>query len=288
MRSTARHWRSLLLAPLLAAPAARAQHSAIALGGRTLLPSDTTAERRSLVSRRDVARFGTVVLVTASAFAVDRAVAEAQRDHPAALYRTLDGAAQANRLGWVTRPGVWFISAATFGVGRLSDDVNLADLGIHSLEAVGAAFAATGGIKMLSGRAQPVSVGDTLYRDFKLGGGFGRFARQSFPSGEASIAFAMASSVTAEVHRAWPRATLAVAPLMYGGATAVAASRLNVNRHWLSDIVFGAGLGTLTGLKVVEYAHAHPDNALDRLLLAVRVAPTRGGGGVLALSFDTR
>ena len=259
------------------------------IDGRTRLTSDTAGGRGAIFTSRDLLHLGEIAGLALGAATIDRSVAVHERDHPTSLYHTLDDLAQNQGFAWVTRPGVWVVPGALYTYGRLADQPDIADVGIHSVESVGAAMLITGGLKILLGRAQPVSVGDTLTTDFKAGGGFRTFARQSFPSGDASIAFAMASSMSAEVHRLWPGATPLVSTLMYGGATAVAISRLNDNNHWLSDIVFGAGLGTLTGLKVVEFAHAHPRNSIDAFLLAARVVPNSDGSGVtVALVFPTR
>ena len=80
----------------------------------------------------------------------------------------------------------------------------------------------------------------------------------------------------------WPDHTWLVGPLTYGGAAAVGLSRMYNDKHWASDVVLGAGVGIVTGLKVVRYAHAHPGNALDRWLLSTSVTPDGQGGALLA------
>jgi hypothetical protein len=54
---------------------------------------------------------------------------------------------------------------------------------------------------------------------------------------------------------------------MYGGATMIAASRMYNNKHWASDVVMGAAIGTFAGTKVVRYHHSHPGNRIDKWLL---------------------
>ena len=80
----------------------------------------------------------------------------------------------------------------------------------------------------------------------------------------------------------WPRYTWYVAPVMYGGATLVGLSRMYHNKHWASDVVLGAGIGTFSGLKVVRYSHSHPDNFIDRVILKTSIAPDGHGGGLVA------
>ncbi len=66
----------------------------------------------------------------------------------------------------------------------------------------------------------------------------------SFPSGHATAAFAAASVLERHLgYRAsWP---------FFVGATYVGTSRLVDNRHFLSDVMFGAAIGTATGWTVV-------------------------------------
>jgi len=66
----------------------------------------------------------------------------------------------------------------------------------------------------------------------------------SFPSGHSSATFATAAVLERHLglRGAWPTMVL---------ASYVAISRLHDNRHFLSDVVFGAALGTATGWTVV-------------------------------------
>jgi membrane-associated phospholipid phosphatase len=66
----------------------------------------------------------------------------------------------------------------------------------------------------------------------------------SFPSGHAAATFAFASVLERHLgyRLAWPTAAV---------ATYVATSRVHDNRHYLSDVVFGAAVGTAVGWTVV-------------------------------------
>ena len=146
------------------------------------------------------------------------------------------------------------------------------------------ATAITGVLKGTMGRARPFVTNDTNPTDFRLGGGFGNADRQSFPSGHTTTAFAVASSVTSEIRRLHPNAVKFVAPVMYGGATMVGLSRMYHNKHWASDVVLGAGIGTFSGLKVVRYSHAHPNNKIDRVILGTTIAMDDHGGAALGFT----
>jgi hypothetical protein len=45
------------------------------------------------------------------------------------------------------------------------------------------------------------------------------------------------------------------------------------NKHWASDVLVGAAIGTFAGRKVVRWHHSHPDNRVDRWLLGAAVTP---------------
>ena len=69
---------------------------------------------------------------------------------------------------------------------------------------------------------------------------------QSFPSGHAAITFAAATVI--QRHLGWRHSVWA-----YGIASYVAASRLHDNRHFASDVVFGAAVGTIAGRTVTTH-----------------------------------
>jgi membrane-associated phospholipid phosphatase len=70
---------------------------------------------------------------------------------------------------------------------------------------------------------------------------------RSFPSGHAAVTFASATVI--ERHLGWRKSLLG-----YTIASYVAASRLHDNRHYLSDVVFGAAVGAIAGRTVVHHA----------------------------------
>jgi hypothetical protein len=184
----------------------------------------------------------------------------------------------------IASPGAYVIGGGLYVFGRLAKYDRVADLGWHGTEAVLLAEGMTYVIKGLAGRARPfLSEGkdaDALY----FGKGFTSGNYSSFPSGHSTTAFAAAAAVTNESTRWWPKSEWVIGPIMYTGAAAVGLSRMYHNRHWASDVVMGAAIGTFTGRKVVQYAHGHPDNALDRIMLRVSVAPDGYGGQMVMLT----
>ena len=176
--------------------------------------------------------------------------------HPSGLAERVDSLFRLTAV-----PGALVIGGSMYVVGRLAHVERVADLGLHGTEALLVGSAVGGLVKGVLGRARPYAVRDSNQYDFAIGRGFRRGTDySSLPSGHVTAAFAAASAVTAETQRWWPRSTPFVAPVLYGGAALVAASRLYDDKHWASDAVLGAMIGTFSGIKVVKYHHAHPGN----------------------------
>lgn len=219
---------------------------------------------------------GTIVM-----FPLDRHIAQHIHQNPNSA-EWLNNAAKG--VEYIASPGAYVIGGALYVVGLAGHFGRIEDLGWHGTEAVVLADGITYVLKGALGRSRPYVTGDSSAHDFGFGKGFTNGDRQSFPSGHATTAFAAAAAVTNETTRWWPNSTWIVGPLMYGGATAVALSRMYHNKHWASDVVMGAAIGTFAGRKVVQYAHGHPGNMLDRIMLRTAVVPDGYGGVALAYS----
>lgn len=180
------------------------------------------------------------------------------------------GSKGANILG---SPGAIVVSSALYAGGRLLKHRGLADAGLHATEAVVLSGLVTTALKGVTGRARPNTPNDDPSEPgpdadrFRFGRGFRAEGYTSFPSGHTTVAFAAAAAFTRELSETHPRAAWIVGPLLYGGATAVGLSRMYDNKHWASDVVAGAAVGTLVGRTLVAYQHKHRGNLLDRLLL---------------------
>jgi membrane-associated phospholipid phosphatase len=155
------------------------------------------------------------------------------------------------------------VTGATYGVARLVGQDELADPAGRVLASLLAAGVANGAMKASLGRARPrLELGPAEFRPFTLDN-----AWQSFPSGHVTTAFALATAISAEADRPW------VTALTFSGATLVAWSRSHEDRHWASDIVGGAAVGT--------FAAYHTTRALQRR--AERRADDRPVGGARLL-----
>ncbi len=71
----------------------------------------------------------------------------------------------------------------------------------------------------------------------------------SFPGGDASSAFAIASVVASEYDN------MIVPPLVYGVSTLIALERVHNDAHWSSDVFVGSVIGYFTG-KAIVASHA--------------------------------
>jgi len=134
----------------------------------------------------------------------------------------------------------------------------------------------TGVVKGIAGRQRPyLNINDPDY--FAFGKGFTDGGYTSFPSGHTTAAFAVAASVTDETAHLWPKQTWWVATVTYGAAAVTGYARIVSNKHWSTDVVTGAAVGTFSGLAVNRWHRAHPNSKLDQWLLPKAVAPTKNG-----------
>jgi membrane-associated phospholipid phosphatase len=122
------------------------------------------------------------------------------------------------------------VSVGILGVGLIAHRPELARTGGRAIASVGLAGVTTLALKALTGRARPDSgIGAFHFKPFGSG--------DALPSGHTSVAFALATSLAEDIDRTW------VSIALYTAATGTAFSRINDNRHWLSDTALGALVG---------------------------------------------
>lgn len=228
-----------------------------------------------LLTRGDALTLGAFAAATAAIVPADRYLAEwLQRPRTQAnrLIRR-----SANLVGEVAAPGSLIIGGTLYAAGRLTGNERMASLGLHGTEAVLIGLGTVGVGKAAFGRARPYVTADTNPRDFKLLRGLREEDYRSFPSGHTVMAFAAAAAVTGETARWWPRAMPYIGTAMYGGASLAGVSRMYNNKHWASDVLVGAAVGTFVGQKVVRYHRTRPGNRVDRWLLRASLTPNAAG-----------
>ncbi|HEY0778283.1 MAG TPA: phosphatase PAP2 family protein [Gemmatirosa sp.] len=246
-----------------------------AAGVAVAAPRADSTRREALVRGRDVVTLGAFAAAALAVAPADRRIARwSQRpslhdsravDRTASFVRTLGG------------PGTVAIPLLTYGVGLVARDRGTAAVGLHAGEAVFAASIATTVVKVLVGRARPYVSHDSDATSFAFGRGLRRGdAYESFPSGHATASFALATALAGEGQARWPRLNRVTAPLGFGIAALVGASRIYHDAHWASDVLAGAGVGTVVGGVIARYGRTHPDAALERRLLPSVATTSRG------------
>lgn len=169
-------------------------------------------------------------LVLGGLFATDRSL-----NHESQLRRST----QTNDLSHFVRPmggaGAVALSVALVGGGLVSGNATTLDSGREALEAsVLTGLLTNLVLKPAFGRVRPNSSGGaTEFKPFSK--------NASFPSGEATEAFSVASVVATRAH-GWVIPTIA-----YTAASLVAFERVNLNAHFPSDVFAGAVLGVAAG-----------------------------------------
>ncbi len=225
---------------------------------------DTINKKTPLFVGKDALLLGAFMLGTAAVAPIDMRVANRLQDSATQASRFLSKGATGFRL--LGDPGSFVTGTGIYLIGRVGENRRVEALGLHSLESILVADILGGGIKMLAGRQRPF-VDTKNPNSFQLWRGFAGDQYRSFPSGHTITAFAFASTVTRESQFWWPHSAWYVGTVFYGGASLVGLSRIFNNQHWASDVMAGAAIGTLVGLKVVRYTHSHPGNHIDRELI---------------------
>ena len=131
--------------------------------------------------------------------------------------------------------------------GLLVDDDRVRGAGLRAGASLATGVVAAEVLKFGLGRGRPATfTSATDFRPFTSENDtLGVESRGSFPSGHSVVAFALATSLADDIHR-----TPATAAL-YTVAAGTALSRVNDDRHWLSDVVGGAVLG-ITSARLVS------------------------------------
>jgi membrane-associated phospholipid phosphatase len=144
---------------------------------------------------------------------------------------------------------------ATYAVGRATGHTRIAELGADLVRAQIVSQTVTQAVKFSTHRTRPD--GTSL----------------SFPSGHTASSFATASVVHAHFG-------LKAAIPAYAMATWVAASRVQMKRHHVTDVIVGASVGLLAG-RSVTFGHGS-----NRFALSPMVVP--GGGGISLVNIGGR
>ncbi len=247
--------------------------------------TDTLYSTRPVISVGNAALVIGFGLATLAATPADLRITRALQDEARQADKHLSGGATVFRL--LGHPGAMITGAGIYAGGYIAGNRRAEDLGLHAVETIVIANTITAAIKMTAGRARPRESPDNA-ANFRLFRGVGNGEYQSFPSGHTTAAFAFATIVSAETSHWWPESRWLIGPVVYGGAALTGISRIYNNAHWASDVIAGAAVGTLTGIKVYRYQHSHPNNRLDKRLLRAGLQVSNTGSLTPIMSMVSR
>ncbi len=103
-------------------------------------------------------------------------------------------------------------------------------------------------LKVLVARARPLTYSAAFDKELRFAGD----ARLSMPSGHSALSFSAASVTAVMLYKRYPGSAAARVGIVgaYLGAAAVAGLRVAAAKHFFSDVLAGAVLGTLIGLAI--------------------------------------
>lgn len=130
-------------------------------------------------------------------------------------------------------------------IARVVDRVSMRDAWLDALfvvEATGVALTLNQIVKFAAARERPYA-----HADDYAGQPHGAFARTSFYSGHTNLAFALASSSGMVASLRGLRAAPVIWSVGLALATLVGYARVAADYHYLSDVLMGAGMGSIVG-----------------------------------------
>lgn len=165
---------------------------------------------------------------------------------------------------------------ALFAFAHLTHRPVLADEVWHSGQAVIYASTYTQILKFLTHRTRPYvpphDPGTIFHGSLTIDA-----ERWSFPSGHTTFAFAVAGAASEELKlHGFPHANL-IEGTLFTLAGGVGLARIYDDKHWLSDVVLGAAIGTFASRRWVRYQHRRRtdgdgDAGLQLVILPGRVS----------------
>ncbi|ROL61315.1 phosphatase PAP2 family protein, partial [Bacteroidetes/Chlorobi group bacterium ChocPot_Mid] len=94
-------------------------------------------------------------------------------------------------------------------------------------------------IKISAGRSRPyTNDGSNVWKPFSFS--------DSYPSGHSTVAFTIATVLSCRIDKWWAYVSL------YSIAASTGVARVYLDKHWASDVLMGAGIGTVSGLLILN------------------------------------
>jgi len=141
------------------------------------------------------------------------------------------------------------LSGVLYGSGLLLNDRYIRETGQMLAEALLLIGLITTGAKMMFSRGRPfINEGSYEIDLFEFES---NYKETSLPSGHTSTAFTVATVLSKRLNNIYASITL------YSMASLTAMQRIYVDKHWFSDTILGAAVGTIIGLKVIKLHEQH-------------------------------
>lgn len=181
----------------------------------------------------DWLKLGVLVSGTASLTLADQSVADYFQSHK----NNTESYISRNILEHFGAEHSFIVMSGMFAYGVLAKNKRSVSTALLALESFALATLVTRIPKTLVGRERPDNWQG--YGPYEING---PFQGTSFPSGHTTASFAVASVIATQYRDSkWIPVTV------YSVATLAGLSRIYDNKHWLSDVVAGAAIGTLVG-----------------------------------------
>jgi PAP2 superfamily len=245
------------------------------------VPSNDTTVSKTFFTRHDLKLTALAVVGTAMVSSYDKRLAHYTQT--AGVQGSTSRHTVVNDLTKINETTLTAGAIVGYGIGRLTHSSTLADVGLHTAEAVVLTSVISQAIRGPLGRARP-SVNPNDPYHFQFGKGFTHFDNRAFPSLHSATAFAAAAAISGEIHARNRDVNAFVSPLLYAAAAVPGLTRMYLNQHWASDVVAGAFVGALIGSRVASYAHSHNRTKLDRFLLGSSVGSDGHGRTTVSTS----
>lgn len=178
---------------------------------------------------------------------------------------------QINRFG--SSKNASAIAAGVYLSGLIFRDNELRITGRLLFEGLFVSGLMTQTLKMIFGRSRPyLGEGSRQFNFFQTEDKY-----YSFPSGHTTTAFTVATILAQRIDTWWSYTTF------YSLAGMAGFARIYFDRHWASDVVLGAIIGTLGGTLVVNAEKSRKNNTDSFLVDRLTIMPTFNG---LRISYD--
>ena len=170
-------------------------------------------------------------------------------DHPAQRFTENNRSTGSNNVASALRhfgqPEVFgTVTLGLLGAGLVSGNDEITRAGGRLAATLALAGVTSTGLKYVVGRPRPNESSDD--DGIEDEDGFEPFSGQdAMPSGHTTVAFALATALSDDINRTWASVGL------YTLAAGVGWSRMNDDKHWLSDVAAGAVLG-ITSAKLMN------------------------------------